>query len=147
MRKLFRFKYEPCNGMCYAWCDKLTIELRKLSDQHRQTLVALMVEAHSHLCDNPDYSFGVDVDEINGHFAAHFRTPTTTDLYSGDSFSGVVTRVCREVLGTHVPTVEGECVFGDNGAESLGEEILRFCTEEGFKELQQRHCECKAHVA
>jgi len=147
MRKLFRFKYEPCNGMCYAWCITLTKELRKLSEDDRQNLVDLMVRAHNQLCDNPEYSFGVDVDEENDIFVAHFRTPEKTDLYSDKLFGRCIQKVCDEVLLTDIPQVEGDCVFGDNGAESLGEEILRFCTDEGFKKLQKRHCECKAHVA
>lgn len=49
MRKLFRFKYEPCNKTCYAYCSKLMGELRKLPDGERRDLVASMVEAHNRL--------------------------------------------------------------------------------------------------
>lgn len=147
MRKLFRFKYETCNGMCYAWCDKLTKELRRLDEITRQDLVKTMVQAHNHLCDNPAFSFGVDVDKKGTTFVAHFRTPDKTELFSSPNFKDCVYEVCQEVLKEEIPQVSGDCVFGDSGAEDLGREILKFCTDEGYKQLEERHCECKAHSA
>jgi len=143
MRKLFRFKYEPCNKTCYAYCSKLMTELRKLSQDKREELVFSMVEAHNRLCDNPEYSFGVDVDEVNDIFVSHFRTPQSTDLFSSKEFSDCV----QTVMNTDIPQVKGECNFGDNGAEDLGREILRFCTDVGYAEVLEKRCECKAHAA
>ena len=143
MRKLFRFKYEPCNKTCYAYCSKLMTELRKLSPSERESLVSTMVEAHNKLCDNPEYSFGVDVDEENNIFVSHFRTPKSTDLFSDKEFSDCVKSVCDMVLTTNIPRVNGECNFGDNGAEDLGREILKFCTDVGYAEVLEQHCECK----
>lgn len=147
MRKLFRFKYEPCNKTCYAYCSKLMTELRALPEERRQALVQKMVEAHNRLCDNPQYSFGVDVDENLGVFVAHFRKPDSTDMYAGKDFADAVEEVCRAVMLADIPQVRGECNFGDNGAEDLGREILKFCTDVGYAQLEERHCECKAHVA
>jgi len=147
MRKLFRFKYEPCNGTCYAWCSKLPFQLRQLNSSDRIKLVETMVQAHNKLCDNPAYSFGLDVDEKNNVFVSHFRTPEKTNLYSSASFSECVELVCNEVLSTPIPQVDDHCNFGNNGAEDLGNEILKFCTNDGFKELQERHCECKSHAS
>lgn len=147
MRKLFRFKYEPCNKTCYAYCSKLMTELRKLTQLERELLVSNMVQAHNRLCDNPDYSFGVDVDEENSLFVSHFRTPQSTDLYSSKDFSGCVSTVCKVVMDTEIPPGQGQCVFGENGSESLGREILRFCTDVGYAEVLEKHCECKSQVA
>lgn len=147
MRKLFRFKYEPCSGMCYAWCDKLIKELRKLEHTDRIQLVKLMVDAHNKLCDNPAYSFGVDTDRSGTVFVAHFRTPDKTDLYYSGNFEEVVKEVCSVVLKTNIPTLSGDCVFGDNGAEDLGHEILKYCQDEFFFTLEERHCECKTHMS
>ena len=147
MRKLFRFEYEPCNGTCYHYCDILPGELRKLSEEARQELVKLMVRAHNSLCDNPNYSFGVDLDETNGLFVAHFRTPEKTDLNSSKSFSECVFEVCQKVLGTNIPKIDGSCVFGDNGAESLGEKILKECADEAFSKAEHKACPCKEQVA
>lgn len=146
MRKLFRFKYEPCNKTCYAYCSKLMTELRKLSQNEREALVSGMVEAHNRLCDNPDYSFGVDVDETNDIFVSHFRTPQSTDLFSSKKFPDCVKSVCLAVMNSNIPRGTGECNFGDSGAEDLGTEILRFCTDIGYAEVLEKHCECKTHV-
>lgn len=145
MRKLFRFKYEPCNGTCYAWCDKLIKELRKLESDERMGLVQTMVDAHDRLCDNPAYSFGVDMDEKNGLFIAHFKTPQFVNLYSSIEFKDAILQVCEAVMKEEIPQISGECNFGQNGAEDLGREILKYCTDEMQKELSEKHCECKAH--
>lgn len=144
MRKIFRFKYEPCAGMCYAWCKALQRELRKMSEVDRQKLVNLMVTAHDQLCDNPEYSFGVDVNEEKGIFAAHFRTPEQTDLFASHDFAECVTEVCNRVLSTEIPAPsEDVCSYGQNGTEDLGNEILKFCADEAFSNLQDAPCSCE----
>lgn len=142
MRKLFRFKYEPCNGMCYAWCATLSEELMKLDEQDRQDTVDVMVKAHAHLCDNPNYSFGVDLSEKTRTFVAHFRTPEATDTFCSDEFRDCVKQVCEVVLNADIPKVSGDCVYGDNGAENLGEEILRACTDLAYREEHHKNCPC-----
>lgn len=142
MRKLFRFKYEPCNGTCYAWCDHLPQELNKMPDEECLTTVAIMVEAHNRLCDNPEYSFGVDMDDNTGMFVAHFRTPASTDTFLGNEFGSIVKEVCKMVMATYIPQVSGSCVYGDNGAESLGEEILKACKDVVFRKAHHDSCPC-----
>jgi len=144
MRKLFRFKYEPCNKTCYAWCAVLPEELNRLSQEEKQETVSLMVEAHEKLCDNPDYSFGVDLDEEKRIFAAHFRTPESTSVFVNTSFSECVREVCETVLNTDITKVDGVCGFGDNGAEDLGREILRACVDEVYREEHHNKCPCLA---
>jgi hypothetical protein len=147
MRKLFRFKYEPCKGDCYAWCDSLPNELNKLTDEDRQLLVLGMVKAHDRLCDNLEYSFGVDFDKDTQVFVAHFRTPTSTDIRTSSTFQGCVQEICALVLSTDIPQVEGACSYGDNGAEDLGREILRACTDIAFREKHHEECPCHGKVA
>lgn len=146
MKKLFRFKYEPCNGTCYTWCDVLPTELRKLTQSDREDLVNKMVQAHDKLCDNPNYSFGVDLDQENRFFVAHFRTPEKLDLYSGLQFKQVVEKVCEAVFKADIPIVAADCIYGSNGAEDLGKEILSFCEDIKYLELQSEYCECKAQT-
>lgn len=146
MRKLFRFKYEPCNGTCYAYCDILVEELTKLEEVWRKFLVFNMVQAHAKLCDNPDYSFGVDMDENTGMFAAHFRTPEKTDLYLNPNFSDCVNEVCKAVMNAEIPQVAGQCNYGDHGSEDLGKEILRLCEDTVYREERHQNCACKKAV-
>lgn len=141
MRKIFRFQYEPCNGTCYHWCDHLPLILNSLSPSKRKGIVKLMVKAHNNLCDNPNYSFGVDLDEKTGLVVGHFRTPEKTNTYLG-SFFECVTEVCNEVLSEKIPSVKGACTYGDNGAESLGKDILRACTDIAYREEHHKNCPC-----
>jgi hypothetical protein len=144
MRKIFRFKYEPCNGKCYAWCKVLPKQLRQLTDDSRQSLVNKMVEAHSRLCDNVDYSFGLDLDEERNLFVAHFHSPEETTLFSSDSFGNCVLDVCEKVMLTNIPKGEGQCTYGENGTENLGLEILNACRDEVYQTLDNKSCACQA---
>lgn len=142
MRKLFRFKYEPCNGTCYAWCDVLPEELNKYSEEKRRLIVEAMVHAHGLLCDNPDYSFGVDLEENYGMFVAHFRTPTYTHTFLSSKLDEVVALVCIAVKEANIPKVDGACNFGDSGSEDLGREILRACEDLVYREEHHQNCPC-----
>src|SRR5271154_6137866 len=143
MRKLFRFKYEPCKGDCYAWCDHLPQELNKMTDEERQTTVALMVEAHNRLCDNPEYSFGIDQDNVTKMFVAHFRSPASTETFLSPDFGSSVRSVCQLVMATDIPQITGACSYGDNGAEDLGAEILRACVDIVYREAHHDNCPCQ----
>lgn len=142
MRKLFRFKYEPCEGGCYAWCDHLPTELNKSTEKERKEIIAMMVKAHDNLCDNPDYSFGIDLDDKSGMFVAHFRTPEKTNLYAHPTFASCVKEICSVVLDAKIPVVNGACTYGDNGAEDLGNEILRACIDEVYRNEHHQSCPC-----
>lgn len=142
MRKLFRFKYEPCKGDCYAWCDSLPEELNKLSDVERKSVVQMMVGAHAKLCDNPEYSFGIDRDDVRGMFVAHFRTPAATDTFLHSTFADSVRAISTVVLAADIPQVSGACSYGDHGSEDLGREILRACTDLVYREEHHANCPC-----
>ena len=142
MQKMFRFKYEPCKGDCYAWCDSLPEELNKLSDSDRQFTIETMIKAHNHLCDNPEYSFGIDRDNKTGMFVAHFRHPKATDTYLLPDFKLAVSTVCNEVLSIDIPKVVGDCSYGANGDENLGAEILRACVDLVYRREHHENCLC-----
>ena len=146
MRKMFRFKYEPCKGDCYAWCDSLPEELNKLLKDERIYVVAKMVEAHDKLCDNPEYSFGIDRDDNSGMFVAHFRTPQSTDTFLNNNFYESVMAVTSMVLSSEIPKVNGQCSYGNNGAEDLGQEILRACEDIVYREEHHKNCPCTKKV-
>jgi hypothetical protein len=125
MKKLFRFKYEPCNGTCYAHGSIFYEELRKLNPQRIKKLVTQIVAAHDKLCDSTEYSFGVDLCEQTGVFIGHFRQPARLDIYSGKTLESCVLELTQAVLSTHIPQDAGTCNFGNSGSENLAEEILK----------------------
>ena len=142
MRKLFRFKYEACDGMCYAWCDTLPQELNKLNEEEKKYIVSLMVKAHEKLCDNPNYYFGVDLNEEHKMFIGFFTTPSGISTFISPSFYSLVNQLCSKVLITDIPKVEGSCVYGSNGGENLGEEILRACVDHVYRHEHHTNCPC-----
>ena len=142
MRKLFRFKYEPCKGDCYAWCDALPEELNKLTDEKRKLIVTMMVEAHDRLCDNTDYSFGIDRDDKTGMFVAHFRSPKSTETFLNSNFESSVKTIYEVVFAADIPKLNGACSYGNNGAEDLGQEILRACVDIAYREEHHNNCPC-----
>jgi len=58
-----------------------------------------------------------------------------TELFSSSSFENAVLQVCSMVMKEDIPQVDGACVFGSNGGEDLGFEILKFCTDIGYTEI------------
>lgn len=129
MRKLFRFKYEPCNGTCYVGPDPdddmAFQEFKTMTAVRKEILVSWIVKAHDKLCDNPDYSFGIDFCEETGIFISHFRTPAKTDIYSGKTLEECVLSLCKAVISTDIPQMNGLCNFGVSKNENLAERILK----------------------
>ncbi len=127
MKKLFRFKYELCNGTCYQYDDIFYSELKGLSLEARVSLVGVVTKAHDKLCDNPEYYFGLDKCEKTDLFVGHFRQPTRLDLFSSANLSDVINEMASFVINTDIPQLIGECKFGNNGDENLSEIILSAC--------------------
>jgi hypothetical protein len=128
MRKLFRFKYEPCNGTCYAPEKIFFRELSELTQASRIEMVDTIVKAHDKLCDNPAYSFGIDLDEDLNVFVGVFVQPGRVDTFAGKTLEECVLKLCTAVINTNIPTQEGQCNFGNAGAENLAEKILAACS-------------------
>ena len=127
MKKLFRFKYEKCNGTCYANQPIFFSEMSKINEQKRTDLVKTIVDAHDNLCDNPEYYFGLDMDETTGLFIGHFIQPDRTDIFSGETLEECILEMCENVINTDIPQIDGLCTFGDNGNENLADQILKAC--------------------
>lgn len=125
MKKLFRFKYEPCNGTCYAPEIIFFEEMKKITQDDKIKLTKKIVKAHDQLCDNSDYSFGLDMCEKTNLFIGHFRQPERLDLFTGNTLSECIDDMTNYIIQTNIPKMEGLCVYGDNGPENLAEQILK----------------------
>ena len=125
MKKLFRFKYEPCNGTCYAHQPIFFSEMKKLQQLEKEALVEKIVKAHDQLCDNPEYYFGLDMCEKTGLFIGHFVQPERTDIFTGETLAECISDMADTVIATDIPKLKGHCTYGDSGAENLAEQILR----------------------
>ena len=116
MRKLFRFKYEECNGTCYAYGPAFKEELSKLTDL--DSVIDPVVEAHDHMCDNPDYSFGIDMND-DGIYVGFIKTPVRVDTYTDTSFIAMCEKLNKDVMAMDIPPVDGQCEYGHTGLEDL----------------------------
>ena len=102
MRKLFRMKYEPCNGQCYAHDDVLkAADIGCSPDEYRKVLDGL-VAIHERACGNADVWYALDHDDTTGVFVASFGHPEGLELFAG--------RDPRDVLGRLVDAVRTTCL-------------------------------------
>lgn len=63
MRKLFRMKYESCNGQCYADEDVMQIHSLGLDAEGAATFLRRLLAMHEPSCGNPQISFSLDVED------------------------------------------------------------------------------------
>lgn len=129
MKKLFRFKYEPCSGTCYAPDDKFFEELKKLDEVAKLSLINKIVSAHDSTCDDPDQLFAVDYDETTRMYVGTAFDNGRLDLFSDSSFVNLVeilTSFVKKQNEGRTPKA-GNCVYGASGIEDLANIILRQC--------------------
>lgn len=66
MRKLFRMKYESCNGQCYADEDVMRIHDLGLDAVGAAEFLRRLLAMHEPSCGNPNISFSLDVEDLEG---------------------------------------------------------------------------------
>lgn len=83
MRKLFRMKYESCNGQCYADADVMQIHNLGLSAVGAATFLQRLLAMHEPSCGNPEISFSLDVEDATGTYVAAMQRYGALDLHVG----------------------------------------------------------------
>lgn len=83
MRKMFRMKYESCNGQCYAYSDVMRIQTLGLDEQGAAAFLKRLVAMHGPSCGNPHLAFRLDHDEELDVFVASFERYGSLDLFGG----------------------------------------------------------------
>lgn len=83
MRKLFRMKYESCNGQCYADEDVMKIHNLGLDVEGAATFLRRLLAMHEPSCGNPQISFSLDVDDDVGTYVAAMQRYGALDLHVG----------------------------------------------------------------
>jgi hypothetical protein len=63
VRKLFRMKYESCNGQCYADEDVMRIHVLGLDVEGAAAFLRRLLAMHEPSCGNPQISFSLDVED------------------------------------------------------------------------------------
>jgi hypothetical protein len=83
VRKLFRMKYESCNGQCYADEDVMKIHNLGLDVEGAATFLRRLLAMHEPSCGNPQISFSLDVDDDTGAYVAAMQRYGALDLHVG----------------------------------------------------------------
>lgn len=128
MRKLFRMKYESCNGQCYADADVMQIHNLGLDVESAAEFLQRLLAMHEPSCGNPRISFSLDVDDDSGTYVASMQRYGALDLHVGrtplealdkliDGALAWYASVEYQVLVSEQPgTGHGVCHHGDDRA-------------------------------
>lgn len=98
MRKLFRMKYEPCNGDCYAECAVVDLHSMKLSKNETADFFRRLLAVHLPACGNSNLMFRVDMSDEYNMFVATFEHYGQTDMFMSDSCKGAMNKLIDAVL-------------------------------------------------
>ena len=145
MRKLFRMKYESCNGQCYASDDVAQLHLLGLDAEGAATFLRRLLAMHEPSCGNPQISFSLDVDDATSTYVAAMQRYGALDLHVGrtalealdkliDGALAWYASVEYQVIVSERPGVgHGVCHHGDDRA------LIEFAiTRSGLPGLEQQ---------
>lgn len=100
MRKIFRMKYESCNGQCYDHDDVMRIHNLGLDVEGAAAFLKRLLAVHAPSCGNSNLEFRLDVDEYkrrgkytglryeevdDQRFVASFYRYGSLDLFAADT--------------------------------------------------------------
>ena len=131
---LFRMKYQPCSGACYAPDEVL--DLASVPEPERTALVSGLISIHEPACGNDKVRYALDLDEGDGLFIASMIIDGELTLYTS-----------RSAVGALVDLIAGASAFwetehgkqiaalGDHDVCEHGkdQDLRSFCYEHGLR--------------
>jgi len=107
MRKIFRMKYEPCSGRCYARHEVIQLQQISNDKQAIKQLLTKMIKAHEPICGNENVSYGIDLDEENNIFIASFIHFGKLELFTDVDLISVMNKLCDSAIN-HFNSEDGK---------------------------------------
>lgn len=98
MRKLFRMKYEPCDGRCYAWEDVINMEELGVDVKSAAALLDRIINIHEPACGNENLAYALDYDEDSKVFIASFIHYGSLDLFADQKALGALNKLIDAAL-------------------------------------------------
>ena len=98
MRKLFRMKYEPCSGRCYAWEDVINMEELGIDVKSASVLLDRIIKIHEPVCGNENLAYALDYDENLKIFVASFIHYGSLDLFADQKALGALSKLIDAAL-------------------------------------------------
>lgn len=98
MRKMFRMKYESCNGECYADIDVMTIRTLGLDAQGSAEFLKRLIAMHAPSCGNDQLAFRLDVSDEHDMFVTSFQRYGSLDLFMDKTAIGAMNKLIDAAL-------------------------------------------------
>lgn len=99
MRKLFRMKYEPCNGQCYAYDEVLNVKNLGVDTETAAELLDRIIKIHEPACGNEQLAYTLDYDEETEVFVSGFVHYGALDLFADTTALGALNKLINAALG------------------------------------------------
>jgi hypothetical protein len=132
MKKVFRMKYEPCNGECYVGPDVINLSFLAGNLVELKKITTKLIKAHEPLCGDVNLAYAIDYDEINKLFIGTFLHYGKLELFSGKDILYVLNQLCDAAI-THFSSPEGRIELQSSSAlghdvceHGKDEDLLRF---------------------
>ena len=97
MKKIFRMKYEPCNGKCYTAPNTFPLN-PVVTDAEATELLDKVIEMHEFACGNEGLAYGIDLDEEREVFVGSFLHFGNLDLVTSDTAMGCLANLHEVVM-------------------------------------------------
>lgn len=98
MRKMFRMKYESCNGKCYEYSDVMRIRNLGLDVEGAAAFLRRLLKIHEFSCGNAEIAFRLDVDEELDVFVASMYRYGALDLHADKTALGAMNKLIDGAL-------------------------------------------------
>jgi hypothetical protein len=118
MRKIFRMKYESCNGQCYEYSDVMRIHTLGLDTQGAVVFLKRLLAMHAPSCGNAELAFRLDHDDKLNIFVASFQRYGSLDLYADQTALGAMNRLIDGALAYYQTNEYKALVAAKPGAGS-----------------------------
>lgn len=130
-KKVFRMRYEPCQGTCYAWDSVFSMRQLAENPAHLDAVMGKLLKAHGPACGNRHIGYGIDYSEA-GYYVASFVHFGRLDLLTGTNPTELFESLL-DFVNKYWETVEGKREIQDN--PGLGHGVCEHGEETELKEF------------
>ena len=97
-RKLFRMKYEPCTGRCYAPSDVVRMDSFGADVEKMAMLLDKLMKIHEPACGNEHLGYGLDLCEETGLYIATFQHYGALEIFTSDKIFDALVKLADAAI-------------------------------------------------
>jgi hypothetical protein len=136
MKKVFRMKYEPCNGECYVPDDVINLSFLAENLIELKKITAKLIKAHEPLCGDENLAYAIDFDDVNKLFIGTFLHYRKLELFCGKDMLSVLNQLCDGAIA-HFASPEGLREL--KSAAALGHDVCEHGKDEDLLHFMIKH--------